>query len=307
MASGIAVTGGFSNLISRDFTRIAYNTYATVPVLYETVAKMDTADGNYIKEGEVAGFGKFPSKGEGQAVDFQIPKQGNNKTQYFTEFELGFQITRVMWEDDLTGIMKQMPRELSKAAAWTREAEFWNLLNNGFVNTYDAALDSYALFYDSHTNIDGADESYTTYDNNGTAGSLSLSTLQTGLDYFKKLKDNKGRPINAKAKWLIIPPDLEWKAQELLLSPYKPGTGDNDINTVASSRTGLQYLVVPYLTSTTAWFLLAADHDLRFIWRRRYTFYSWDDNNSGNAIFKGSMRFATTFFDPRLAFGNAGA
>lgn len=307
MASGIAVTGGFSQLLSRDYTRVAYKEYGKVKPLYEVVAKMDTANGNYIREGEVAGFGKFPEKSEGQAVDFQIPKQGNNKTQYFTEYESGFQITRVMWEDDLQGIMRKMPAELSKAAAWTREGEFWGLLNSGFVTTYNTALDGFALFYDSHTNIDGADESYTTFDNNGTSGSLSLSTLQSGLDYFKKLKDDKGRPVNERAKWLIIPPDLEWKAQELLLSPYKPGTGDNDINTVAASRTGLQYLVVPYLSSTTAWFLLAADHDLRFIWRRKYTFYSWDDNNSGNAMFKGSMRLACTFFDPRLAYGNAGA
>lgn len=307
MASGIAVSGGFSQLLSRDYTRVAYMEYAKHVPFYEKVAKMTSATGNYIKEGEVAGFGKFPEKSEGQAVDFQIPKQGNNKTQYFTEFELGFQITKVMWEDDQTSIMRGMPAELSKAAAWTREAEFWGLLNSGFVTTYNVGLDGFALFYDSHTNIDGADESYTTFDNNGTAGSLSLSTLQSGLDYFKKLKDDKGRPIAAGAKWLIIPPDLEWIAQELLLTPYKPGSGDNDINVVASSRTGLQYMVVPYLSSTTAWFLLGAEHDLRFIWRRKYQFYGWDDNNSGNALFKGSMRFATTFFNPRMCYGNAGA
>jgi len=307
MASGIAVTGGFSQLISRDYTRVAYKSYAKFKPLYTIVAKMDTADGNYIKEGEVAGFGKFPEKGEGQAVDFQIPKQGNDKTQYFTEFELGFQITLVMWEDDLVGIMRRMPKELSKAAHWTREGEYWGLLNSGFVTTYNVALAGKELCSAIHTNIDGADEGYTTFSNLASAGSLSLASLQTGLDYFKKLKDDKGQPINERAKWLIIPPDLEWKAQELLLSPYKPGTGDNDINTVAASRTGLQYLVVPYLDSTTAWFLLAAAHDLRFIWRRRYKFYSWDDNNSGNAIFKGSMRLAATFFDPRLCYGNAGA
>lgn len=308
MASGVAVTGGFSSLISRDYTKIAYDEYGKFAPLYEKVAKMDTADGNYIREGELAGFGKFPEKGQGQAVDFQIPKEGNNKTQYFTEFELGFQITRVMWEDDLTGLMKRMPSELSRAAAWTREAEYWDLLNSGFVTTNNAGLDGYALFADAHTLID-SDTSTTTYDNQATAGTLSLTTLQTGLDYFKKAVNHKGQPINEKASILIIPPDLEWIAKELLLSPAKAVAtwSSGVINTVSSDQTGLSYLVVPYLTSTTAWFLLAPSHDLRFIWRRKYKFEAFDDFNTGNALFKGTMRLACTFFDPMLAYGNAGA
>ncbi len=306
MASGVAVTGGFSQLISRDYTKVAYDEYGKWNPLYQIVAKMSTENGNYIREGELAGFGKFPETNENQAIDFQIPKQGNNKTQYFTEFKLGFQISKVMYEDDLTGKMRIMPKELSKAAAWTREVEFWDLLNSGFVSTYNAALDGYPLFYTAHTLID-SDTSTTTYNNDPSAASLSLSTLQAGLDYFKKAVNQKGQPIMARAKWLIIPPDLEWKAKELLLSEYKPGTGDNDINVVATAQTGLQYLVVPYLTSTTAWFLIPADHDLRFMWRRKYQFGSYDEPNTGAAMFFGEMRFACSFFDPLLTYGNAGA
>ena len=307
MASGISVSGNYSQLTSRDYTRVAFEEYAKYPALYEQVAQVSTVnDGGYIREGELAGFGKFPKLTQGDALDFQIPKQGNNKTQYFTEFGLGWQLTLVMKEDDRTGLFLKMPRGLSKAAAWTREQEFWNLLNNGFVTTNDVGLDGLELFSGSHTLID-SDTSTTTYDNEATAGALSLSTLQTGLEYFKKCVGHKGEPIYTRAYWLIIPPDLEWKAQELLLSEQKPGTGDNDINVVQGTRINLKYLVVPYLTSTTAWFLLARDHDLRFIWRRNYRYEAYDDYNTNNSMHKGHMRFATTFFEPMLTYGNAGA
>ena len=120
MASGSpAITGGFSQNISRDYTRVAYDTFNKIKTLYEIVAKMEPGDGNYIREGEMAGFGKFPSKTEGQAIDWQIPKEGNNKVQYFTEFALGFQMTLPMMEDERFGHFRKMPAALSKAAGWS--------------------------------------------------------------------------------------------------------------------------------------------------------------------------------------------
>jgi hypothetical protein len=87
----------------------------------------------------------------------------------------------------------------------------------------------------------------------------------------------------------------------------RPYTSDNEINASSGAETGVSYMVVPFLTSTTAWFLLSRKHDLRFMWRRKYKFQGWDDPNTGNALFKGSMRFAVACYHPEFAYGSSGA
>ena len=146
--------------------------------------------------------------------------------------------------------MKEAARDLGKSAAYTLELEFWDLFNNGFVNTYNAALDTYALFYDSHTYINYPGN---TFDNNGTAGSLSETTFQAMLDYFETVKNERGIPVKAIPSLLIIPYNLRWVAERLLLSELRPGTGDNDINVFKGK---VRYMVSHYLTSSTAYFML---------------------------------------------------
>jgi len=300
MAS-VAVTGGFSQLLSKDYEEVMYDEFGRHAPEWSQVAKIESADGNYIKKGELAGLGRFQAKDEGDAVSFDVPQQGNDKTVYFTEYELGIQVTRPMWEDDRTGHMKAVARDLGKSAAYTLELEFWDLFNNGFVNTYNAALDGYDLFYGAHTYINYPGN---TYDNEATSASLSETSFQDMLDYFETVKNDRGIPLKAIPHLLIIPPDLRWVAERLLLSELRPGTGDNDINMFKGK---VRYLVSHYLTSSTAFFMLTPEHDLTHIWRRKLTFESYDDFNTGNALFKGSMRFTDDFWDPRMTYGNAGA
>jgi hypothetical protein len=49
------------------------------------------------------------------------------------------------------------------------------------------------------------------------------------------------------------------------------------------------------------------EHDLRWINRKDTWFRSWDDSDTGNAMFSVGFRVKPTFFDWRGTFGNAGA
>jgi len=301
MAGGLAVTGGFAQLLTKDYAKVFFDSYMRYPELFSQVAHVETKTGNSYKEGELAGLGSLQSLNQGQAIPFEVPIQGNEKEITYDKFGLGFQITEEMWDDDLTGHMKKIPAELGKAAAYTRELQFWQMLNSGFDTTYHTGLDSLALFDDSHTLPDGS----ATIDNQATAAALSATSFKAAVLHFRKLVNGRNIPIVMDPVLLVIPPELEFMAKELLLSPYKPATADNDINVI--NRLGIEYLVVPYMTSTTAWFLFAKEHDLRFIWRKKVAFTSQDDFNTGNGMFKAVTRFATEFWDPRGSYGNAGA
>jgi len=69
-------------------------------------------------------------------------------------------------------------------------------------------------------------------------------------------------------KRLIIPPDLQMVAYEILDSQLRADTAENATNVL--SRFGLEAPVVtPYLTSTTARFLQGDKHDINLLWRFR--------------------------------------
>jgi hypothetical protein len=301
MPAGILVAGSISNALARDITKFFFDDYLRQDAEHQKIAKFHNADGNYEKHGLAAGLGTPVDTPEGEPVTWQTYKQGGTKTVYFTPVALGVQVTEVAAEDDRQGIVKQIPSQLAKGAAYLKELKFWDLFNSGFVTTTRTGVDGKALFATNHTRVDYA----TAGINLTTAATLAESTLTAALDTFEALTNEKGIPIKVKPKYLIIPWQLKWVAKRLLLSELRPGYGDNDINVVKEE--GLQYIVCHYLTSSTAWFLVADDHDLNFIWRRQFAMKTGDDMNTGNALFKITARLTCDFWDWVGVFGNAGA
>lgn len=303
MPAGIMVSGSISNALSRDISKFFFDEYPRQDSEHDKVAKFSTADGNYEKRGVASGLGALIDTPEGEPVTWNTYKQGSTKTVYFTPVALGVQVTEVAYDDDRQGIVKQIGSQLAKGAAYMKEVKFWDLLNTGFVTTYRSGIDSVALFSSAHVRIDYA----TNGANTATAAALSESTLTAAIDTFEALTNEKGIPIKVKPKILVIPWQLKWVAKRLLLSELRPGYADNDTNVLKDE--GIQYMVCHYLTSTTAWFLLADKdvHDLNFIWRKKLSMKTGDDINTGNALFKLAGRLTCDFWDWVGVYGNQGA
>lgn len=303
MPSTIINTGAFSQTWSKDFDKVMLQSYTKFPDLYTKVANMSSTTDAYIREGQMAGLTALQDLTEGQPIPFESPVQGNEKTVYMTKVGLGVQFTEESIDDDKTGIFRdRFAKELGRAAANTQELKFWDLLNSGFVTTTRTGIDSAALFA-SHTLVkDGV----STYSNLGTAAALSMASIQAGITNFRKLVNEANVHIEMNPDLLIVPPDLEWKCKELMLSAYNPENANNAVNTLKGE--GLKYIVVPYLTSTTAYFLVSSgNHDLRFVWRKKMAPMDKEDFSTGNLMKKMTGRFQTFFYHWRGAWGNAGA
>jgi hypothetical protein len=301
---GVQATGAFSYLLSEDYQKIFFDDYAHTPEQFSKVAKLMQMNASDWKEAVLAGFGRAPVINEGNPVTFDYLKQGYPKTVTPTKYGLGFQITEEMHDDDLTGHMKKAPAILAKSMAWAREYQYWSLFNDGD-DTHTSADGQY-IFATAHPGLRTA--TGTQGNTPSSAGSLSLTTYEAALLQFMKWVDEAGYPIDYSPYLLVIPPDLVWVARELQLSEHKPYTADNEINPVnVEEHSGMSYMVCRWLTSTTAWYIISRNHDLRFMWRKKVQFQSGDDFSSGNALFKSTMRFATACYDWRGAYMNAGA
>jgi hypothetical protein len=83
---------------------------------------------------------------------------------------------------------------------------------------------------------------------------------------------------------------LEWLALELTKSTNKPGTADNDINTLAGR---LKVFVYDYLTDSDAWFVLDSKrHKLTYFWRIKPEFGKATDSDNFVAKYNGRMRYS---------------
>lgn len=290
-----------NQLTIKDFDKIYYDSYLRTSPEYTQFMNILNGNANYFRAGQIGGFGSIPDMDEGDAIAATSLKQGSEKTIKYTNIGVQAQVTENMREDDKSGLIAKIPEMLGKSMLYTCELKAADVLNAGFVTTTRVGLDALALFSSSHALVDS-----TTYDNLGTTGSLSETTLLELMDLMENTVNENGVPTPIVPKTLIVPVGLRWIAERLIGSELRPGTMDNDVNVIKGK---LNFLVNHYLSSTTAYFLVAdkSDHDLQFVWRRKQKTAAQDDFNTGSWMYKITARLTADFFDYRGVAANSGA
>jgi hypothetical protein len=306
--AGIATTLGFPLHLDKEIYDIWMNAYASQSLLYPVVANIQDApkgSGGGYSEAQISPLGNLRKKSEGDGLEFDTPVEGDKQTVTPDVFALGFRLTKETDFDDLFGNFRKFPKELGKSAAYKPEVEFWNLFNYAFVTTYNTAWDGYALCSDSHTTLKSEDS----IDNDMTDAALSETALQAMFEYYDALVDEAGRPITLNPKYLITGNALRFDSQKLMRNYGAIGTANNDLNTVNPQHSIVgpyEIINTPQISSTTAFFLVAKEHDLRLWWLWRTVLQAWDDPYTLSRLYAVNQRFMTFFMDYKGVVGNSG-
>lgn len=293
----------FPNAIAEGMRAILFEKYDSYPEEYKEIFNVYESSKAEEKDSAISGFGLMPVKQEGTGILYDDPIQGYDVTYSHVTYGLGFRVTKEMWEDDLYGKIKKMPRALARSAKHTVEQTAANIFNYGFVTSYNTGGDSKALFASDHPLTGGG-----SYGNKPTvAADLTVSSLQAAIQAMEETPDDRGLILAVKPKLLVVPPELKWTARELLGSQQKPYTADNELNAFLDD--GLSYFVWHYLTDDDAWFLLAPkdEHELNLFWRKKLDTDADTDFDTGDLKFKATMRFSVKWSDWRGAYGSPGA
>jgi len=296
-------TAAFSKLLAPGLRKVFFQNYKMFPEEYSKIANVETSKRAYEEELTTAGLGRFEEKPEGQSITYDDPIEGNVKRYTHATFALGFRVTREMYNDDLYGVMKKMSKELAMAARQTVELEFASLLDDAFTGSTFTGHDGKALCATDHALLVGG-----TYANEPTTQrDLGIGALRASQERMEKLVNERGLPeYRGKGKLLVISPEYQWIAKEIIGSELKPYTGDNEIN--AFNDMGMSYMVSHYKSDPDSWFLLTdkAMHDIKFFWREKVVFDNSDDFDTKDAKFSGYMRFSLGFTDWRGVDGSSG-
>lgn len=275
------------------------------PKFYDKITKVKMSKKAYEESAYFAGLGLFTEKPEGEQISYDDFIQGPTKRWSHKTYGLGIRFTEELVEDslypDVPSDFGDMSKELGNVSAETMEVLIHDVYNSGTATTTHTAGDGLAVFSTVHKSLNAA-----TWSNRSSADSaLSATSLKQGFLDFENTLSDRGIQQVQRPRTLLVPPQLEFTARELLNSQYTPEDNNNSINSIQSRN--LTLVVDPYLTSTTAWYLIGDENPIITFMRRAPKFAQDGDFETGDAKFKGTFRLSVEVNKPIGIYRNTGA
>jgi hypothetical protein len=251
------------------------------------------------------GFGAAVVKPEGAAVTYVQSSESYVARYNHETVALAFAITEEAMEDNLyESLSARLSRALARSMAHTKQVKAANVYNNAFSASFLGG-DNVSLLNASHPMINGTTQSNIL----ATAADLSETALETALIDISNLTDDRGIPIALQAQSLHVAPANVFVAERLLMTPYRVGTADNDINAIHHMGMFPKGFYVNHrFTDTDAWFIRTDCPDsMKHFERLNYVTKMEGEFESGNMRYKARERYSFGWSDWRGLFGTAGA
>lgn len=261
---------------------------------------MESSDREIMQKAGVTSLGLLNQISEAE----QAPKDSFNQSYYKTytmlKYAKAIGISDEMIQDDRFDMISKMVKSLARSSRETQLFTAMNIFNNSFSS--ETSWDGVAIISASHPTEVGNQS------NAQTAADLSYSSLATAEQSFRQIQDGRGKQLLIKPKILLVSESDRQNALEIVQSPYKAGTANNNINALGADG-GLTVISSPYLTDSDAWFLLSdpMDHGLRIIDRQPLVTKMDEDVLAGVLYYKAQYRQAVGCDEWRGIVGNQGA
>lgn len=293
------------NALDPTFRAIFNETENDFVPMYDKIFHVLNSTKAFEKDTALSGIGQLEEVPELGAIPYEDATPGWDVTYVHKKFGKGRMVSQEMIDDDKINMIMKLPKSLANSKARTKEQSAADIFNFGFVAGGGGLAafrggDSQALFSTAHTNRQG-----TITQSNKITTPLSQASLQAVVTAMKKRKDSKGQIIGFMPDTLLVPTELEFTARVILESTQVLGNNNNDVNPIKGA---LNLIVWPFLTSSTAWFVLDSKaHELNWFNRtdKGVQGPSWDFDNEA-AKWKAVARWSVGFSDWLGVYGSVG-
>lgn len=277
--------------------------YKRHPELWRQFFEVVTSQKAFEEEVMSIGLGLAGTKSEGGPVQYDAGADSYIARYDHITYALAFAITQEAEEDGLYGSLgARYSKALANSMQETKEINGHSVLNNGFSASFLGG-DGVSLFSTSHPLFGGGVLS----NKLATPADLAESSLEDITNQVSLWTDDRGLQLNLSVKDLVIPTSLRYVAKRLTDSPYRPGTGDNDINATKAMGAVSSCIVTPYITDTDSYYFTTdADDGLKHFSRVKIQRGMEGDFETGNVRYKARERYSFGWSDWRGAFGTEG-
>lgn len=293
------------NALDPSFRAIFNETEREFQTMYDKIFHIQNSNKAFEKDTSLSGIGQLEETPELGAIPYEDATPGWDVTYVHRKFAKGRMVSQEMIDDEKFNMIAKLPRSLANAKMRTYEQAAADVFNYGFTAGGGGLAaftggDAKALFATDHVNRAGD-----VTQSNRITTALSQTSLQTVVSAMKTRKDSKNQIIAYQPDTLLVPTGLEFTARTILETTQVVGSANNDINPIKGA---LNLVVWPFLTSSTAWFVLDSKaHELNFFKRKdegvKGPVYDFDNEA---AKWKAVCRFSVGFSGWEGVYGSTG-
>jgi phage major head subunit gpT-like protein len=236
LASGFS-THSISNVLSATYGKFLLQGFTAVESNWDQIASVrSVSDYKAVTGVRVTGGFEFEEVGNGGELKHA---EAGDETRSISAKLYGrlSAITMVDIVNDDLGALTVVPQRLGRGAAIKLNKVFW-------------------------TEFQSNNATYYAKETAGSGNALAIGSLRTAASSYRKLTDPDGNPLGISPSMLLVPPELEITAAELMSGSLLI-TGENSTRTNVNVLAG-RYRVVAssYLTSASTWWLVANPGEL---------------------------------------------
>jgi phage major head subunit gpT-like protein len=285
-----AVTKGYDKMFTDKWDRL--------PKQYTAISKSISMNNKTWLSYGFNGVGAMTTFSEGSAPSADDITEEYGMTLTATNYGKKWLITMNMIRDDQYDILNSIPGSAANSANEAREVAVANLFNNAFSTT---GYDSVCLCSASHPLTSGSTQSNVL----ANPATLEKQSLRDMIIQMRGLTDQKGLIISRKPKTLLVPTELMFDAEELIMSPRDSETDRNAVTPKAQA--GLLREVNDRLTDADAFYLVSEVENIYFGLRDEVSKeVNPQVDGSRNIIYDVQQRFAVGWSNYRDVIGTPG-
>lgn len=280
---------------------VMFESFFDEPFMYPMLFDVRTSNRRRERSASIGGLGEYQEKGRTQAAaEDQITEQFE-KDFVHKSYAKQVAVERELIDDEEYGVLQEIGSQLGIMAAYSQEKTAAEIFNDAFAGVSHTGEDGKSLCNAAHVNSDGGNSQ----SNTGTE-TCSLAGIQITRLAMRNFTNYRGEKLAIRPNLLIVPPDLEETAFEIVRSTGS--TKDDKNSGVVNFYNGRFDLAVwDFLTDTNNWFM--ADSRLmkqNLIWYQRTPLEQFGDGNlfTGTRRVGGYYRNSYGFKDWRWVFGN---
>ena len=294
---GIVASEGFSFLLDPGLRKVFFDEYNLPESQVDKLYGMEKSGKAVEFDLGVGGLGDLEEfTGTIPYDDF---RQQFRTSYTHKEYVKGVKVERKLVDDDLYNVINNRPRTLAMVAKRTREKHGASVFNHAFNTSVFTGGDTFALCANAHT-FNGTS---TTQDNLLTTA-LSATSVATARLNMRAFLDETDNIVNAMGDTLVVPPELEETAFEIVKTNQQVDSANNNANFHMGRY---KVIVWDYLNDSDNWFLVDSRFAKTFLkWFDRIPIEFNKDKDFDTYIAKWSAynRYSFGFSDWRWVIGN---
>lgn len=218
-------SASLSFVLDEVVSAVAFESFFDESFLYTSLYGVRSSGRRRERLASIGGLGVFTQKNAGAAVDDDVVTQQFEKDYTHVAYGKKVPVERELIDDEEFGTIADLGQQLGYMGAYTMELQASEVFRDAFTGARHTTEDSLTLCNSAHLNVDSGNSQ----GNTGTSA-LSMSSIQSTRTAMRRFTNYRGQLRSVRPDALIIPPNLEETAWEIVRSTGRPDDATNAAN-----------------------------------------------------------------------------